>query len=859
MPGPWKLRRPRKELCPYRLPIEIALSTGQVPASMYSWIAEVGALGMITTDPSGMVVHWNAVAESMFGWSQSEAEAESLDDLLVPVSQGGDLGGIFARVGHGSAWSGVLTVCGKRGAIVPLLLAATPLTDEKNGEVVGYVAFFTNDAKKASLPALDAVQPAPTSETPESTFRSVFAESPVGTALVGTDARIIEVNRALCRSLGYSEDQIVGQSFVEFTHLDDREMELRYAQRLFEGKIDQFQIDRRFTRADGSVMTGRITASAVRDANGVVLFGIGVVEDVTERLRSEQAHLESEAVFRRTVEASSDAFVGVDDDGRVTDWNAAAHYLFGWTAHEALGRPVAELVSPEERGEYVDDSVAVAFGPDRQIDGPVSTRLSDRSGRQFPVEVSRVTVEQDGSRSVKAFVRDVSEQRALEAQLTRQALTDPVTGLPNRALLRDRLETAVARLDRKPGVAAVMMIDLDRFKVVNDSLGHDAGDEMLRMIAERIRSVIRVGDTVGRVGGDEFVVVAEAFDDTSDVVFLAGRVIEMISAPLTLGTLELHPSASIGIAVTTDSGTSAERLLRDADLSMYRAKERGGGCAELFDDDLYAKALARLELEAELRRAIDGEELRVFYQPVVSFDGVVTGFEALVRWEHPVRGLISPADFIPLAEETGLVIPLGAWVLAKAAGQVAAWQQTINPVFQLSVNLSSRQLADPDLPGTVRRILDESGLAAADLCLELTETALIEDPVSAERHLGELNALGVRIAVDDFGTGYSSLIYVRKFPVQVLKLDRLFVAGLGESAEDETIAGSVIHLAHELGLEAVAEGVETLGQLKALNTLGCDLAQGFYWSKPRPPEEIEQVLLSGRNLAPEEVAGSLRG
>ncbi len=249
----------------------------------------------------------------------------------------------------------------------------------------------------------------------------------------------------------------------------------------------------------------------------------------------------------------------------------------------------------------------------------------------------------------------------------------------------------------------------------------------------------------------------------------------------------------------------------------------------------------------------------MFYQPVVSFDGVVTGFEALVRWEHPTRGLISPADFIPLAEETGLVIPLGAWVLQKATRQVAAWQQTIDPGLQLSVNVSSRQLSDPELPETVRQILEQSGLPASALCLELTETALIEDPVSAERHLGELNALGVRIAVDDFGTGYSSLIYVRKFPVQILKLDRLFVAGLGESAEDETIAGSVIHLAHELGLEAVAEGVETIGQLRTLSSLGCDLAQGFYWSKPRPPEEIEQVLLEGRSLAPEEVAGSVRG
>ena len=240
----------------------------------------------------------------------------------------------------------------------------------------------------------------------------------------------------------------------------------------------------------------------------------------------------------------------------------------------------------------------------------------------------------------------------------------------------------------------------------------------------------------------------------------------------------------------------------------------------------------------------------MFYQPVVSFDGSVSGFEALVRWEHPERGLVSPADFIPLAEETGLVVPLGSWVLGRAAAQVARWQETINPALTLSVNLSSRQLGDPELPDVVRRILEVSGLPARSLCLELTETALIQDPVSAERCLTELRGLGVRIAVDDFGTGYSSLIYVRRFPVQILKLDRLFVAGLGESSEDETIAGSVIHLAHELGLEAIAEGVETLDQLNALDSLGCDLAQGFYWSKPRPADEIELVLLDGKRLGP---------
>ncbi len=404
----------------------------------------------------------------------------------------------------------------------------------------------------------------------------------------------------MCRSLGYSADELIGRNFVEFTHPDDRKLELDYAQRIFDGRIDRFQIDRRFTRADGSVMTGRVTASAVRDPGGRVVFGIGVVEDVTERLRSEHAHLESEKVFRRTIEATSDAFVGMDSSGRVTDWNAAAERLFGWSSHEAFGMQLMRLIVPEEYVESYSEILlqALASGSQtRAVDAPSEHFFKDRAGREFPAEVSLVLVEQDGGFFAKAFIRDVSERQALEDQLTRQALTDALTGLPNRALLRDRLDTAVARLDRNPGIAAVMMLDLDRFKVVNDSLGHDAGDEMLTEVADRIRSAVRVGDTVGRVGGDEFVVVAEDFDDTSDVVFLADRIIEAVSAPLELLGLDLHPSASVGIAVATDSSASADKLLRDADLSMYRAKERGGGSAELFDPVLYAKALARLELE----------------------------------------------------------------------------------------------------------------------------------------------------------------------------------------------------------------------------------------------------------------------
>lgn len=847
---------------------ETLLANGQLPESLCTRLIAAEGLGTISADLWGNVVHWSTEAQAMFGWSRDEAVGRPLDELLAPVlpdevrsevasdvrgARAGEHSRIFEILARGGSWSGTLAKSRKDVGLPPSLVAATPFTSTK-GEVIGHVV-LCSAAQAASGPGSDEVS-SPTNDplhSAQDTFRRVFADSPLGTALVGTDARILDVNRSLCRSLGFSADELIGKNFVEFNHTDDRDLELNYAQRLFDGRIDRFQLDRRFTRADGSVMTGRVTASAVRDVSGRVLFGIGVVEDVTERLRSEQAHLESETVFRRTIEATSDAFVGMDASGRVTDWNAAAERLFGWSSHEAYGMPLMKMIVPEEYQESYSEILLEALesgAQTRATEAPSEHFFKDRAGREFPAEVSLVFIEQDGGFFAKAFIRDMSQRQALEDQLTHQALTDSLTGLPNRALLRDRLDTAVARLDRNPGLAAVMMLDLDRFKVVNDSLGHDAGDQMLTEVADRIRSAVRVGDTVGRVGGDEFVVVAEDFDDTSDVVFLADRIIEAISAPLELLGLDLHPSASVGIAVATDSSASADKLLRDADLSMYRAKERGGGSAELFDPVLYAKALARLELEGELRRAIDEDQLRVYYQPVVSFDGHVSGFEALVRWEHPVRGLVNPADFIPLAEETGLVVPLGAWVLAHAAAQVARWQETINPALSLSVNLSSRQLVDPEFPTVVRRILEKSGLPARSLCLELTETALIEDPVSAERCLTELRSLGVRIGVDDFGTGYSSLIYVRRFPVQVLKLDRLFVAGLGENAEDETIAGSVIHLAHELGLEAIAEGVETLEQLHALDSLGCDLAQGFYWSKPRPANEIELVLLEGKNLGP---------
>jgi diguanylate cyclase (GGDEF)-like protein len=456
---------------------------------------------------------------------------------------------------------------------------------------------------------------------------------------------------------------------------------------------------------------------------------------------------------------------------------------------------------------------------------------------------------------ISAFIRDLTERKASQAELERLALLDPLTGLPNRALMHDRLQGALNRMKRHGRKVGVLFLDLDRFKVVNDSLGHDAGDSLLCVLGDRISRALRSGDTLGRLGGDEFVVVAEEIGDARDLASLAERILAAIARPLHLQGYEIAPSASIGIAVAEDGSGDTESLLRDADLAMYRAKARGGGDYELFDFEMRQRAMSRLASEGELRRALSNDELRVHFQPYLESDGKLHGVEALVRWLHPERGLVAPAEFIGLAEETGLVVPLGEWVLRAACRQVTQWRAGPHPELNLSVNLSVRQLAQPGLAALVADILSEEGLEASALCLEITETALMEDPGAAAVTLGELRRLGVRIAVDDFGTGYSSLLYLRHFPIQILKLDHIFVAGVCENSEDRVIIGSIIELAHALGLTAVAEGVETVAQLHALEALGCDLMQGYYWSRPLDAESMTERLNGSNHLSPDRTHG----
>ena len=439
-----------------------------------------------------------------------------------------------------------------------------------------------------------------------------------------------------------------------------------------------------------------------------------------------------------------------------------------------------------------------------------------------------------------------------------QLLRDPLTGLPSRLLFLNRLSQALERLRRRPGQqVAVLFLDLDRFKVVNDSLGHPCGDKLIMAVADRLRHALRRHETIARFGGDEFAILCEDIADSQDAIAVAERVLKSFSLPFALDDNETVATASLGIAMTSLPDHDGDELVRDADAAMYRAKEQGGGRYLLFDEVTRTRAVQRMEDEGALRLAIQREEFRVYFQPEVSIEtNQVVGLEALVRWEHPDRGLVAPGEFIALAEETGLIVPIGAWVLAEACRIAQPWQaaRPADDPLTLRVNVSARQLADDTLPALVSRVLHETRIDPAHLCLEVTESVLIEDPESSATTLGALKALGVQLAVDDFGTGYSSIEYLRRFPVDCLKIDRSFIRGLPHNTQDVAIVAAVVDLAHALSLSVAAEGVETAAQLGKLQARGCDTAQGFYFARPQPPDVVEGVLAAPLDGEPRQVA-----
>ena len=436
--------------------------------------------------------------------------------------------------------------------------------------------------------------------------------------------------------------------------------------------------------------------------------------------------------------------------------------------------------------------------------------------------------------------------RGLEAanqQLRHLATHDALTGLPNRVLLDDRLQQAIAHAERDGRAFAVLVCDLDRFKLINDSLGHRAGDELLQEVARRLMTVVRTTDTVARFGGDEFVLIGTSVADTEDAGGLASRVMDVLQTPVRIAAIDIHTSPSIGIAMYPDDGETIQALLAHADAAMYTAKQNGRGTFRRYESGMHAGTEDRVQLESDLHNALASKQFELYYQPKVDTrTGEVRSAEALIRWVHPTRGVVSPADFIPLAEECGLIGAIGAWVIREACRQARAWQIDGVPTLRVSVNLSASQFRDAGLVDSIRRSLDDAGLEARYLEVELTESAVMSDPEQSIAILEQLSAMGVLVSVDDFGTGYSSMSYLRRFPIDKLKIDRVFINEIVSRPEDASIVRAIVSLAHSLRLKVVAEGVETPAQLEFLKTAGCDEYQGYHFSRPLPALEFERVI-----------------
>jgi diguanylate cyclase (GGDEF)-like protein/PAS domain S-box-containing protein len=552
-----------------------------------------------------------------------------------------------------------------------------------------------------------------------------------------------------------------------------------------------------------------------------------------------------EARYRSLVQNSSDASAVIDRSGVIDYESVAVERVLGYRADDRVGRSFVDGVQVGDRPTVEAAIAEIAESPGADRTFGVRMRHADGSWRSIEC-VAKNLLDEPAIAGIVINYRDITDRQALEEQLVHQAFHDPLTGLANRALFADRVAHAVERRRRDRRPLIVVFADLDDFKTINDSLGHEAGDTVLVEIAQRFVEAIRPGDTVARLGGDEFAVLLEDVTDRHDGEQVAQRLIAATGRSIEVGGSDVVVGVSIGIAVGQDQGVDADALLRDADVAMYNAKRRNRGGFALFEPTMHAAAVARLELEADLRRALDHGEFVVFYQPIVELgDGRITGFEALVRWERPGRGLVTPDAFIPLAEATGLIVPMGRWVLREACRQAAIWSAargTASPL-SMSVNLSVREIQDPGLVDHVATVLRETGIGPATLVLEITESSMVEDADETLVTLHALRALGVRLAIDDFGTGYSSLSYLQRLPIDVLKLDRSLVTISEAGQRDAALVDVVVRLGRELGLQTIVEGVEEPQQRSRLVALGCELGQGFLFARPMDAAAASALLL----------------
>ncbi len=609
---------------------------------------------------------------------------------------------------------------------------------------------------------------------------------------------------------------------------------------------DEFEEEYRIVRPDGSIRWVSVNAFPVRDDSGQVNRFVGIAEDITQGKLAKLAMLKSEEQFRLTFEMAPIGMAITTINGQLKKVNQALCEALGYKEQELLKLSLADITYPEDLELYQTQQEALL--ENKGSDFQIETRYISHDLRIVDT-ILKVVIVRDSKGQALHFnnqIVDITERKHMEKQLLHDALHDSLTGLPNRALFMDRLDHELKRAKTNPDyVFAVLFLDLDRFKVVNDSAGHLVGDQLLVEIARRLEKSVNFTDTVARLGGDEFTILLENIHNIQNAIAVAKKIDLALRIPFNLQGYELFTSASIGIALSSEGYNKPDEIMRDADLTMYSAKEQGRARYEIFNSSLHERAITRLQLETDMRHGIEREEFLIYYQPISCLEtGKLAGFEALARWKHPTRGIVSPGEFIPVAEETGTIIPLGTWILQKACQQMQLWHEKYphKSSLQISVNLSGKQLREASLLEKIDSILQETGLSAKHLKLEITESSLIENMEVATQTLLEIKSRDIKLSMDDFGTGYSSLSYLHRFPVDILKIDRSFVQDIQINKGNYAIVKAIVTLAHVLDMEVIAEGIEDAYQLDQLKLLNCEYGQGYYFAKPLNQQEAEELI-----------------
>ncbi|WP_298036715.1 EAL domain-containing protein [uncultured Desulfuromonas sp.] len=689
----------------------------------------------------------------------------------------------------------------------------------------------------------------------EARFRLLYERAPLGFQSLDDEGRIVDVNQTWLEDLGYAREEVLGRNFWDFLAPEQREPFLASYSRykaLGSNEVSDRDAEFALVRKDGKPVLMNFECRVERDEQGLFKQTHCILADISERKKAEQALARERSFLQSVINGVIDPIMVIDLDYQVLMMNRAAHDMLPdprqderLTCHKVShhsDRPCsgADHVCPLEEVRRTGKPVTVVH----------EHLMADGERRFFELEASPLWTPEGVLRGIIESSRDITDRLNVEARLTENekrlhhlAHHDPLTGLPNRLLFTDRLNQAMAKARRSGTQVALLFLDLDRFKKINDSLGHDIGDRLLRDVAIRLRDCVREIDTVARMGGDEFLVILEQVEEIKDVALVAEKILFELQQVFPVDDYRFHVTASIGIAVFPDNSPDVDGLLRCADVAMYRAKDEGRDRYQFFTPDMNSRARDYLLLEGSLRQALQEKQFLLHYQPQIDMtSGELIGMEALVRWEHPERGTVPPGDFIPLAEETGLIVPIGDWVLRTACAQNKAWQDKGMAPMRMAVNISGQQFRQPDFVDTVKRILEETGLDPEWLELEITESIVMENVGQTILTLTDLKVRDIHLSIDDFGTGYSSLNYLKRFPISKLKIDRSFVRDVHTDPNDAAICTAIIALGLSMDLDVVAEGVETEGQAEFLRTKGCIQGQGYLFGRPGPPETISRHL-----------------